>query len=159
LNFDLNYTPFHLTHGPAETADARIELLPVGLPAEDPASWIVLPDRGVRGGERYRRYQRLGSALAFFGGPPQNDHESAAWLARGVATHMWKQEGFEPLQIRCRRHTPQSLEAVEGSPDQRDPWHVSHFQEDYRANTVVIRNEIQVIRVEEASQVAPPDTH
>ena len=57
---DLNFTPFYWTQAGLEDVDHRIEVLGEGKQPERDQDWIVLPDAGVRGSDRYQRYQRLG---------------------------------------------------------------------------------------------------
>ncbi len=155
LNFDLNRTPFHLTHAALEDTDCRIEVLPVGADAKDPAQWHVLPDRGLLGSPRYQRYQRLARLLAFFA--LYEDDDRAALVARAVAVHFLQTEELRPAQVRCRRHMPISREAIlQGTADQRNPDAESTFEEIYRANVIIDGDTVDVLKVESASQVARP---
>ncbi len=151
FNFDLDYTPYHLTHGSDEDVDHRIEVL-----AKDAEDWVVLPDGGLRGHDAYKRYQRFAAAWAFHG---QNDGQPALF-AQAVGTHFSRQRGIAPKQVRCRKHFQQAREEIEGgTPAQRDPNGPSRFSVSYAANAIVNDNgSVDVIRVEEAGQVAAPVT-
>jgi len=143
-----------LTRADLLDVDHRIEVLPQGGDPESPADWIVLPDVGRAGGERYQRYQRLARVL---------DHvaerdEDAARIVRAVADHFLQQRGIAPAQIRCRRHLLQSWEQVASSrQDERDPNHEMYFNTPYAADILILRDDVAgVMRNLDASQVAPP---
>lgn len=154
LNFDLNYTPMHLTHGSLDDVDHRLEVLRVGEDENDASAWIALPEAGPRRGERYQRYQRLAAAMAF-----SADRDTAGLLARSVAGNVWHQDGVKPKQIRCRKHLLQGMDVVSGgTPEQRDPASALYFREAYRANVIVTSDgQVEVIRAEETGQVKRPD--
>ncbi|MFV1965091.1 MAG: hypothetical protein ACC628_06680 [Pirellulaceae bacterium] len=154
FNLDLNFTPYHLTHGPLEDGDHRIELLPEGEDAEEPENWIVLPDVGTRGSDRYHRYQRLAKVMSFFA----QEEDIPAFLAQAAAAHFVHQRDMQPSQIRCRKHLAQRRDAiVGGTAAQRDPNDASYFQVTYDARCVVSEDgSVHVSKVSEASQVAQP---
>jgi hypothetical protein len=154
LNFDLNYTPYHLTLGTIDDQDHRIEVLPAGGDEQSAEAWLGVPDKARRG-ERYRRYQRLAAAMGFFGERQQNNQ--SALFAGAVAEHFLHQRQITPAQIRCRRILPQDRNLVAGgTAEDRNPWSERYFSEVYRANTVVGGGSVSVIKVEEAGQVARP---
>jgi hypothetical protein len=157
LNLELNFTPFHLTVGSVDDQDHRVEVLPTGGMESDPSTWLALPDAGWRGGERYKRYQRLASSMAFFGERDQDNF--SALFARSVAESFLNQREIVPVQVRCRRLLPQDRSVVEGgTPEQRDPYSDQYSAEVYRANVLVDGASVSVIKVEEAGQVARPDS-
>lgn len=153
LNFDLNFTPYYLTHAMESDVDHRIEVLPQG---ENPAageSWVVLPGSGWHGGQGYKRLQRLGQVMAFY----SQDDATAALFAQAVGRNFLQQRGVTPQQIRCRRHMLQSRLAVEGgSAVERDPNSATYFRTPYIANCVVADGEVQIVRLDEAGEVAQP---
>lgn len=160
LNFELVYVPFHLTHATDVDVDHRVEVLPRG---KDPASgenWIVLPDVGIRGGDRYRRYQRLGSVLGFFGSLP-GDETPSGLVAKGIAENFLHQAGVDPQRIRARRHALQSPDDVgAASPQQADPWDEEYyFRTPYEANLIVNDDgTVSVVKVDPEGEVARPVT-
>lgn len=156
LNFDLNYTPYHLTQGTVDDQDHRVEILPQGGESPSEEGWVRLAPTGWRIGERYHRTQRLASALAFFAERQQN--QQAALFARSIAEHSLNQLRIEPAQLRCRRILPQERTAVAaGTAGARDALDETYLTEIYRANTIVDGATVSVMKVEQAGQVASPD--
>lgn len=153
LNFDLNFTPYHLTHATEADVDHRIEVLPEGRDGAAASDWLLLSG-GFRGSDSYKRYQRLASIWAF---QAQNEGEPALF-AQAVGTHVARQRAIKPKQIRCRRHFLQPRNAVEeGTPAQRNPNDPSYFAVVYAANAIVSDTGfVEVVRVDEAGQVAQP---
>jgi hypothetical protein len=156
FNFDLNFTPYYLTRGPVEDADHRLELLPEGEDAEDPQSWVVLHDVGLRGSDRYHRYQRFARVMSFFA----EQEDIPAFLAQAAAVHFVRQREVPPTRIRCRRHLPQPRDLkVGGTAAQRDPNDASYFQTDYEARCIIAANgSVHISKISEANQVAQPTT-
>ena len=121
------------------------------------------------GGERYGRTQRLASLMGWFGGrletatrEKRSDAEAGealSLLARGLATHLLRQEGVKPQQIRCRRHVSQDIEAPGGTAEQRDPFSESYFQEVYLANTIVMsQGQVEILSTDQKpGDMSPPD--
>ena len=113
LNFDLDFTPYHLTHGTESDVDHRIEVLPQGS-----EEWQVLPIEGFRGVDGFQRYHRLASIWSFHA----TNEGQPALFAQAVGNHCSLQRGVVPRQIRCRRHYLQPREEViGGTPAMRDP--------------------------------------
>ena len=61
LNLDLDFTPYHLTHATEQDVDHRLEVLMEGDPDVD-ENWLVLPDAGVRIGERLQTLPAFGAS-------------------------------------------------------------------------------------------------
>jgi hypothetical protein len=154
LNIDLNFTPFYWTHATVEDVDHRIEVLAQGQRAEVDGDWLVLPDVGWRGTDRYQRYQRLGRVWALIS--PQD--ELTASLAQAVGTSFRAQRNVIPARVRCRRHMLQSWEVIRGgTPGERNPNDSSYYQVAYDANLVVSRNgTVSVVKLAAASEIAQP---
>ena len=169
LGFDPTPASFHLTHGLPSDFGHSVEVLPAGKDSRDNGNWIELEDRGMRGGERYGRTQRLASLVGFFAErsematrekrSDEEANETLNLLARGVATHLLHQADMKPQQIRCRRHSSQDIEALSGTAEQRDPFSEIYFQDIYLASTIVMdQGQVEILRTnEEARDVAPPD--
>lgn len=155
LNFDLNYTPYYLTRGTEADVDHRIEILPRGASEARAEDWLSLPDVGLRGGERYQRYQRLAATFAFLAA----DDTVAGQLAQAIGTHFSRRERTVPAQIRCRSHFLQSMEVVGGgNANERDPYNAIYYRVPYAANCVVGRDGlVSIVKIDEASQVARPN--
>ena len=154
FNFDLDFTPYYLTHATEADVDHRIEVLPQGKSASTSGDWIVLPPPMFRGCDSYKRYQHLASTWAFEavnGGEP-------AVFAQAIGTHFARERKTPPQQIRCRRHFLQSQQdIIQGTPARRDPNDPSFFAVVYAANAIVSDNGyVEVVRIDEASQVAQP---
>lgn len=153
---DLNFTPFYWTQATLEDVDHRIEVLPDGGQADRDPDWVVLPDVGKRGSDRYQRYQRLGRLWGLLS---QRDDLTAA-LAQGVGSSFREQRGLEPRRVRCRRHMLQGWDvARSGTAAQRNPDDPSYFQVAYDANLVISRSGIvSVVKIAETREIAQPAT-
>lgn len=149
FNFDLDFTPYHLTHGSEADVNHRLEVLPQGSD-----EWIVLPSEGFRGADGFQRYQRLAAIWNFHA---TNEGQPAVF-AQAIGSHFSIQRHTPPRQIRCRRHYLQPREEVSGdTPAQRDPDDPSRFAVVYAANAIVNPNGwVDVIKIEETGQVALP---
>jgi hypothetical protein len=154
FNFDLDATPYHLTHALEFDVDHQMEVLPEGESAE--ASWVVLPPAGLsRATPAYQRYLNLGRqwdlATQVEGGEP-------AQFAQAVGRHFARQRGIRPKQVRCRRHYLQSQQDVtQGTPARRNPDDPSFYAAAYTANTIVSdTGYVEVVGVDETGQVAQP---
>lgn len=130
LNLSMRFTPpYFLSHGDLTDVDHRIEVLPEGADATRNESWLA-PERGWRGGERLRRYQRLGVVLGFL----SERDDPAALVAGDVASRMIA-EGQKVQQIRCRQHMLQYWERVSnGTAAERNPNDASYFRVPYLAD-------------------------
>jgi hypothetical protein len=149
FNFDLDFTPYHLTHGTDADVDHRIEVLPQNV--ED---WTVLPSSGFPGSDSYKRYQRFAAIWAYHSA---NEGEPAVF-AQAVGNHFSRQRDISPRQIRCRKHFQQPREDLAGgTAAQRDPNDPMRFAVAYAANAIVNSDgSVDVVRVEETGQVAVP---
>jgi hypothetical protein len=131
LNFDLDGTRYYLTHATENDVDHRWEVLPVESDEGTENEWQVMR-RGLRGGERYLRYQRFADALAF----SAESDELPSLLAEGVARH-YSQQLETPLQeLRCRRHSLQAFATAANADELADPDNPAYFSEVYRAQVV-----------------------
>lgn len=132
LNFDLDGTRYFLTHATIRDVDHRIEVLPATAVSDEDDQWAVLR-RGMRGSERYHRYQRLAESMAFF----QENDDVTSLLAEAVARYYARHENAPLRELRCRQHVLQSWDAVGSpSPTVRDPDSSEYFVVLYRANVI-----------------------
>ena len=154
LNFQLDYTPYHLTHADISDVDHRIEVLPDGGDENNDADWLVLPDAGWRGGERHKRYQRFAELATLF----VEREEMTGLLTQSVAANMLHQQGIRPSQVRYRQHLLQNPEMVKsGTPEQRDPNSRLFFRTPYAANVLIFgEDQIQLVKKDAAAEVASP---
>ena len=157
LNFDLNQTPYQLTHAEAIDVDHRIEVLPADSDENDPTAWRRIVS-GHPAGERYKRYERLGEIVDV--STELGIDRRVATLASSVGAYSLAQEKIRPKQIRFRRHSLVSLEAYspQGTPEDRDPHSPRYFSVIYAANAVVDESTgtVEVVKIESASDVARP---
>ncbi|MCU0961042.1 MAG: hypothetical protein MUF48_13135 [Pirellulaceae bacterium] len=153
LNFDLDGTRYYLTHGSQRDVDHRIEVLPAGRDAGDPSSWVRLV-RGLRGSERYHRYQRLAEAIAFF----QGDDAVTALVAAGIVRQSLQQDGQRLAEVRCRQHLLQSWEAVRSDvPAERDAESATYFATAYAARVITgDQGQVRILKRESAALEAQP---
>ncbi len=152
LNFDLDGTRYFLTRASERDVDHRLEILAEGDERAVDASWQNIV-RGVKGSERYHRYQRLADMMSFF----QEDDEVTALLAASVVRSYRFQEETRVSRIRCRRHTLQSWErpvAADGALD--DPDSPQYFSVLYYANVVTTpEGDIRLVKRAAAALEAP----
>lgn len=147
LNFDLNYTPYHLTHASDQDVDHVIEFA-ARRDATDEQFQPLLA--GWRGGERYKRYQRIATVLSYFRQDAATSSRIGQAVARGVVSH----QNEEARVIRCRKHflMPWDRYSIEANP------HADEYQQTvYSAN--IVRSErgtVDVVKVEAAAEVARP---
>ncbi len=153
LNYD-STARFFLTHATADDVDCRLEYLPKSIAATDNAPWVPVA-QGVRGSDRFQRFQRLAEILAGLA-DRQNDEE-AAIVATAIGEHLAQRLGEDVGQIRCRRHLLQEANEVEGTNlNRRDPDDPSYFVEVYRAQLIRIGSgRLQMRRLGSAGQEAP----
>ncbi len=153
LNFDIGGTRLFLTHGSVRDVDHGIDVLRPSAGNSEAEEWESI-SRGIRGGERRHRYQRLADTLAAF----QEDEETAALIASGVARSYVDTAGQTVAQIRCRQHTLQSWAAVD-SPvaTARNPNSSSYFTTVYRANVLTLEpGQIGILKRNDAALEATP---
>ncbi len=152
LNFDPDGTRYFLTHASIRDVDHRIEVLAARDegPADEP--WQNI-SRGLRGTERYHRYQRLADTLAFF----QEDERTTAVLAESIA-RCYAAQSEDPIsQLRCRRHTLQSWETLDLPDAQVDPNGPNYFGVVYLASVLTDRSgEIHILKRSDAKLEAAP---
>lgn len=156
FNFNLNYTPYYWTRGGVFDVDHRIEMLPQGADESIAENWWILPDKGSRCGERYKRYQRLAKEFAL---QAEND-ENAGRIAQSIGTHFSRAEGTQPKQIRSRSHFLQPMDAIAaGNAEQRNPDSSLYLRTSYAVNCIVGKDGlVNIVKIDEASQVARPAT-
>lgn len=155
LNFDVSQIRFDLTQEAPDDTDPRIEYLPPGKNPVESGDWVPV-GRGMRGSDRWTRYQRLANLLGIAG--TGEDTDSAARVTQAVGEYLAIRQGVELSQIRCRRHQLQLRSEAAGAGERRNPDDPSFFQEAYRAQVAVDKTtrEVLVQKVEERGQVAPP---
>jgi len=150
--YRLTTAPDYLTHAQPDDVDHRIEILPRGADADSDSNWLVLPT-GFHGSEEHQRLQRLARLMASV----SEDEAAAGRIAQSVGTHFARQRQTPPQQLRCRRHMLQPMEAVaDGTAEQQDAWSGIFFRTVYAANVLVLESGVQVVKMDEASQVAQP---
>jgi hypothetical protein len=136
LNFDLNFKPYHLTHATSLDVDHQLEILPEGKNPDEPGDWLVIPSGGLRGGEPYKRQQRLARLMAIFA--EQENDNFAAIVAEDIGRYFLARD-VRATQVRVRRHLLQTWDAASGrgTPEQRNPDDPAYFQTAYAANVLI----------------------
>jgi hypothetical protein len=154
LNFDLNFTPYYLTHATIQDVDHRLEVLPAGKSAENDADWLVVTHVGWRGGDRFQRHQRLARVMSFFA----EQDEVEARLAQAVGVHFLKERGIRLQRVRCRKHMLQAWQVIQGgTPAQRDPNDPTYFRTVYEASYVIgSSGTVSVVKITEKGESAQP---
>ncbi len=159
LNLDLDRTRLFLTHASVRDVDHRIEVIH-HVPDDGVANESLEPEwepisRGMAGGERLRRYQRLADAMAFF----QEDEETTALITESIARSFLDADGRTISQLRCRQHALQSWESVGSSVRlERDPNSSNYFSTLYRAEIFTPGgDQIRILKRTKASLEAAPN--
>ncbi len=153
LNFDIGGIRLFLTHASDRDVDHRIEVVHAHGDASDSEKWESIA-RGVRGGERMQRYQRLADTLAAV----REDEEAAALIVEGIARSYLDTDGTTVAQVRCRQHTLQSWAAVNSSAaTTRNPNSLSYFSTLYRAGVLTPEpGQIRILKRSDAALEATP---
>lgn len=152
LNFDPDFTRFHLTHAAEEHDDHVIE---VTLPDAPDQPLMRLPDVGWRGGDRYKRYQRLASAMAF---AANREFDSVSGqYARAIGDRVMAEREATRVVVRCYRLPARALQedglGLEDPPGPRDR---SQYQSIYEADVWIADDStIQVLKKSSRREVAP----
>lgn len=144
----------HLTHGTYDDVDHRIEYLAVGAKPTPDAEWLLL-SAGIKGTDRYQRFQRLADLLAY--SVDREDDDTAAIIAASVGKHLHSQLGIKTSHLRVRKHILQSrTDLAETNEARRNPNDLSYFRETYRAQILDLgKGDFRVQKIEERGQVAP----
>lgn len=161
LNFDLDSTPYELTHineideeNRIELLpdESRIELLPQGKDETDEKNWIVLPDVGFRGGDRRQRYQRLAHMLSFLA--DNGEPTSRGTIGRGISDNYIYRTQIKIVKIRCRRwvRNPPNDENAEEAYSTSGAFRVV-----YLADVIDTGGEIKVSEISLTGRSARPD--
>ena len=130
LNFDLDGTRYYLTHATTGTWTTASRSCRIRRNDGDD-QWTSLC-RGVRGSERYHRYQRLAETMAFF----QENDDVTSLLAEAVARYYARQENAPVRELRCRSTCCKRGTRSEPSPTARDPDSSEYFAVLYRASVI-----------------------
>jgi len=133
VNLEVPFAKFYLTYAGEPDTDHRLELLPPDASADDPSSWYVIPDVGLRGSDRYLRYQRLGEVVADF----SDADEIASRVATDAAINYRERYGELPKTFRCRQHRLQRMDHVtDGTSVEQDPFSEAYFVTPYQADII-----------------------
>ncbi|MBM3998727.1 MAG: hypothetical protein FJ297_04130 [Planctomycetes bacterium] len=155
LNFDLDFTPFHFTHGTGADVAHRIEYRDAADASE--SAWRVLTGVGAGWSESAQRLDRFARMAATFA--EEEDDQVPAELVRGIAKHLARNQGKAPIRIRVRRHLVQTMDAASGLEGvaRRDPNDETYFQTIYEANVLIDeRGGVDVAKVTGRGESAQP---
>ena len=151
LNFDPNFTRYHLTHGHIEHDDHQI-LVETQPSAETTPVAVELPDVGFRGSQRRRRYQLLGSRVAYFANR-ELDTISAEFV-RAIGAHFISTLGSDRCVVTCRVHRAQPFELDRSLP--ADPLADAYMENIYTADVWLAEdNTIQLLKQSSERESAP----
>ncbi len=152
LNFDPNFTRYHLTHGAEDDDDHFVE---VSLAESPDAPLVRLPAVGLRSGLRCRRYQTLAAALAFYAN--REVDAVSAEFAKAIGAYVVQQHNVSRVVVRCRRH--QSLPLApeqQGARGSSDPFDPSLYETVYEADVWLAPDgSVQVLKKSSPREVAP----
>ena len=154
LNFDPNFTPYHLTHGHIENDDHRIVVDAAYAEGTDESARrsIELPDVGLRGGLRRRRYQVLGARIAYFANR-ELDTISAEFI-KAIGTHFINAMEFDRAVITCRVHRAQPIELDRSTP--ADPMADAYMEDVYAADVWLAEDDsVQLLKRSSTRESAP----
>lgn len=151
LNIDLNFTPYHLTHGRRYEVDNCIE---VDIEDEQGGKTTMRlpPDDSMRAGKAYARYKALANIMAFFAIMEEENgvsHVAQSVAAHAFAAHLATNAPADDVairgEIRSQQHNLQTTEALRnGVPGQADPNDASFFGTSYVADIHVDRTSGEV---------------
>lgn len=153
LAMDQSYVPLYgLAFGLPEEADVSAE---VNLTLSDGSSQtLTLPARDVMLRQRWRHDARLVETAADVTGDDFRNVESL--IPQAIASHYVAEYGAKGGTIRLWRHDPQSMDAMSSSnPAERDPLDQSHYSQRYDARILVAGGQVQLLKSESASEMAP----
>lgn len=155
LNFDPQFTRFHLTHAEPEHDDQFIEV----VLAESPETLVArFPKVGWSLSDRYRRYHTLASALAF---NANREFDSVSGeFARAIGAHVMQENDLKKVVVRCRWHRAQPLDPVgQGAQNPSDPNDEAYYDTVYEADVWIADDgSVQVLKKSSQREVAPAVT-
>jgi len=132
-NLEVPFAKYYITYAAEPDTDHRLELLPPEASPDDPSSWYVMPDAGLRGSDRYLRYQRLGEVVADF----SDADEITSRVATAAAVSYRERFGELPKTFRCRQHRLQPMASITGGrAEERDPFFEGYFVTPYQADII-----------------------
>lgn len=159
--FDLDqaYIGFYNLHdGLPEDTDAMVE---VELKLKNGEQRkFTLPEPGLRPHQRLRHFSRLAEIAADLA----SNQDLQSIVPQAIAQHYIAQLQAEGEKIgpgtvgtvRVGHWLLQSMEAIESSrPDERDPHSAVYYRKLYEARVLLAGGKVQLLKVEEARDVAP----
>lgn len=159
LDMDLSYIGLYNLHdGMPEDTDAFVE---VDLKFRDGTEeHVAFPETKTPGRFNRRHFARLADVAGDLAASQENqDLQSIvpqAIAAHVVAAAQAEGKKFRSGTIRVRRLYLQPIEAVESSlPAERDPYSDTYVRKIYEAGIVVVGGKVQLLKSEEARDVAP----
>jgi hypothetical protein len=152
LNFDPNFTRYHLTHGVEDDDDHFVE---VSLAESPDAPLARLPAVGLRSGLRSRRYQTLAAALAFYAS--REVDSVSAEFAKAIGAYVIRQHNASRVVVRCRWHRSLPLAPEQqGASGSSDPFDASLYETVYEADVWLEPDgSVQVLKKSSPREVAP----
>ena len=154
MNFDPNFTPYHLTSGQGDDGDHYLEVVDSNNPSRIVAR---LPGAGWPGSPAHHRLQILADVVAFHATREMDNITGA--LAQSIGRHyLATEQNQDRVIVRCqaRLTQPRQLDEQPGEVFPEDPNDPSYLETVYEAD--VWRAEdgsIQVLKRSAQSEVAP----
>lgn len=159
LDLDQSYIGLYNLHdGLPEDTDATVE---VELKLQNGEQrTFTLPEPGLRPHQRFRHYSRLAEVAADLA----SNQDLQSIVPQAIAQHYIAQLQAEGQKIgpgtvgtvRVGHWLLQSMEAIESSrADERDPHSVVYYRMLYEARVLLAGGKVQLLKVEEARDVAP----
>ena len=160
LDMDLSYIGLYNLHdGMPEDTDAFVEL---DLKFKDGSDeHLVYPDSKLWPRERRRHFARLAEVAGDLSAGQEANQDLQSIVPQAIAAHAIAEaqargKKFRSGTIRIRRLLLQPMEAIESSlPAERDPYSDTYFRKLYEARIVFAGGKVQLLKVEEARDVAP----
>jgi hypothetical protein len=148
LAMDQAYLPLYgLTFAMPEDTDVAVEV-ELNLP-DGSQQLITLPSSDQWPRQRWRHDARLAETTGDLTGEAFRNIESI--LPQAIAAHYVTKYGAKGGTIRCTRHFLQEIESAGRS----DPYEPSRYSRVYQARILVVGDNVQLLKIEAAAEVAP----
>lgn len=156
LDLDQSYIGlFNLHDGLPEDTDAFVE---VDLKFKDGTDeHVVVPDSNIWPRQRRQHYARVAETAADL----SENEDLQSVVPQAVAAYLVRKAEAEGKKVRSgdvrvRRLLLQPMEAVASSlPAERDPYSDTYYRKLYEARVLLAGGQVQLLKVEEARDVAP----
>ncbi len=153
LRIDLNSTRYHFTYADDHEQSHSIEIEFLDGPRQ--GETVSLPDVGIRGSLRRRRFQTLAQVMAY--GASDGNDANLAEFAKALGANSLQDQTEGAVLVRCRRHRtqPRNLQvATKDNP--RDPFDEAYYTTVYEARVWKDKSgRVNVLKMSATGEVAP----